>query len=349
LARGAETGAAVKANAYGLGAAKVVPALAAAGCKTFFAALPGEGIEVRKATKTGRLFVLAGLGPATADAYLKHGLIPVLNSLGEIETWQQVATKAGRPLPCALHFDTGMSRLGIEAGEAKRIFTEPGLLDGIDPVLIMSHLACADMPSHRLNGEQKRRFDTIRMMFPEVAASLANSAGVLADAGMACDLTRPGIALYGGQALSSGMGPIAPAVTFEARILQIRNTKKGETVGYGATTTVERDSRVAVAGAGYADGYFRAASGSGVAMRQVCTGAKGAIGGFEARLIGRISMDLTTFDVTDVPEQVLEAAEWIELFGKTIALEDYARAAGTIGYEVLTRIGPRAERVYLGG
>ncbi|MCG6858069.1 MAG: hypothetical protein LJE67_08375 [Salaquimonas sp.] len=145
------------------------------------------------------------------------------------------------------------------------------------------------------------------------------------------------------------MGPTRPFVTFEARILQIRNTKKGETVGYGATTTLERDSRVAVAGAGYADSYFRAGSGSGVPMRQVCPGAKGAIGGFEARLIGRVSMDLTAFDVTDVPEQVLEKAEWIELFGKTIALEDYARAAGTIGYEVLTRIGPRAERVYLGG
>jgi len=246
-----------------------------------------------------------------------------------------------------------MNRLGLEPDEARRIAGEPDLLGGLEPVLLVSHLACADTPSHPLNGEQKLRFAAIRASFPGVPGSLANSAGIMADAGFACDLTRPGIALYGGAALtaddgSAKRGPIGQAVTFEARILQIRNAKKGETVGYGATAELTRDSRIAVAGAGYADGYLRSASGAGVPLRQGFAGAKGAIGGFKVPVLGRVSMDLTAFDVTDVPEAVLEKAELVELIGKTIPLDAFASAAGTIGYEVLTRIGPRAERVYLG-
>jgi len=349
LGHGAETGAAVKADAYGLGAERIIPVLKKAGCRSFFTAYPGEGVAARNVMAEARIFVLGGLSAESAPAFVEHRLIPVLNNIAEIDLWRRVAVDARRSLACALHFDTGMNRLGVEAAEAERIFAEPERLNGIEPVLVMSHLACSDQPDHPMNADQLHRFEAIRAHFPGVPGSLANSGGVMSDRGLACDLTRPGIALYGGHALATGAGPIKPVVTFEARILQIRRANKGETVGYGATTTLNRDSVIAIAAAGYTDGYLRSASGSGVPLREACAGAKGAIGEHVVPILGRISMDLTAFDVTDMPDTVLEKVEWVELIGRTIPLDDFAAAAGTIGYEVLTRIGSRAEKVYVGG
>lgn len=353
LTPSAETSAVVKADAYGLGIARVVPALAQAGCRTFFVAWPHEGLAARAAAPSARIFVLGGLTPETGPALIDNRLIPVLNSMREIETWQDMAAVRERRLACALHFDTGMNRLGFEPGEAERIATEGDLVARLEPALVMSHLACADTPLSPMNGEQFARFKAIRALFPGIAGSLANSAAILSEPEFAQDVTRPGIALYGGAALASAdgigsAGPVMPVVTFEARILQVRNARKGETVGYGATAVLARDSRIAIAAAGYADGYLRSAAG-GVAMRELARAGKGFIADMEAPLVGRISMDLAAFDVTDIPGEVLESAEWIELIGDNGDLDEFAHAAGTIGYEVLTGIGPRAARVYVGG
>ncbi|GIL03040.1 MAG: alanine racemase, biosynthetic [Alphaproteobacteria bacterium] len=349
FAPAAETAAMVKADAYGLGADRVVPALARAGCRTFFAAFPDEALAVREAAPGARVFVLAGLFEETAMGFIEHRLVPVLNRREDLAVWRRTAARSGRRLACALHFDTGMNRLGLAVDEAGDIAAAIAAEPGLEPALVMSHLACADEPGHRLNAAQKARFDAVRARFPGVAASLANSAAILTDPGFAYDLTRPGIALYGGEAVNRSAGPMMPVATFEARILQLRRARKGETVGYGATTTLARDSVLAIAGVGYADGYLRAASGAGVPQRQLGAGASGAIAGRPVPVVGRISMDATAFDVTDLPDRVLASAAWIELIGETIGLDDFARAAGTIGYEVLTRIGPRAERRYVGG
>lgn len=340
LAPEAATGAAVKADAYGLGAERVAPALYEAGCREFFVAQVEEGVAIRPLAPDARIFVLGGLPGGSAAEAAAHRLAPVLNHMGDLEQWRPHSA-----LPCALMFDTGMNRLGFEAGEAGAVAKAAA---GMNLALVMSHFACADDPAHPLNAAQLDRFGAIRAHFPGVRASMSNSAGVQLGKAAHFDLTRPGIALYGGESVNDAPNVAEPVATLEARILQIRNAAKGETVGYGATQTLSRDSRIAVAGIGYADGLHRAASGSGVAMRQVRQGAGGWLGGHVVPLLGRVSMDLSAFDVTDVPDAVLESAEWIEIFGRNIALDDFARAAGTIGYEVLTGMGRRVDRVYGG-
>ncbi|MCB1462051.1 MAG: alanine racemase [Nitratireductor sp.] len=349
FAPGAVVAAAVKADGYGLGAEQVVTALHKAGCRHYFAANAGEAIAIRDHAPGAEIFMLAGLNAQNAPLVDQTGLVPVLNCDEEIAIWAEHGRAIGRQPPCALHVDTGLNRLGMRVEDAIAFAGDDARRQSVSLVLVMSHLACADNPQHPMNAMQKARFDDIRHHFPGVRASLANSAAILSDAAYAYDMARPGVALYGGEAVTGTVGPMANVVSLEARILQVKHAGKGETVGYGATAILQRDSRIAIAGAGYADGYFRSGSGSGVPARQIAPGAKGAIDGHVVPVLGRISMDLTAFDVTDVPPQVLERAEWIELFGKTIALDDYAITTGTIGYEVLTRTGPRSERVYLGG
>ncbi len=349
FAPGAAVAAAVKADGYGLGAAQVVSALHKAGCRHFFTANVGEAIAIREHAPDAEIFALAGLNAENAPLLDEAGLIPVLNCAEDIAVWADHGRATGRKPPCALHVDTGMNRLGMRVEDAIAFAGDDARRQSIAPTLVMSHLACSDDPKHPMNAAQKARFDAIRAHFPGVRASLANSAGTLSDPAYAYDMVRPGIALYGGEALAGTVGPMANVVTLEARILQVKQAAKGESVGYGATTVLDRDTRIAVCGIGYGDGLLRAASGSGVPLRDLLPGANGGIGGLEVPILGRISMDLTAFDVTDVPQAVLDRAEWIELFGETVALEDFAAAAGTIGYEVLTRIAPRAERVYVDG
>lgn len=347
LAPKSRTGAAVKADAYGLGAPAIVEALARAGCREFFVANAGEGVLARKAASEAGIFVLGGVsGEGSLDACATHRLVPVLNHPGEIEIWRDHCRSVGRALPCALHFDTGMNRLGIETGDLERVCR---LAAGLEINLVMSHLACADEPGHPANGAQLQRFRAILERFPGVAASLCNSAGVQLGPDWHFDLTRPGIALYGGESVNDIDNIAQPVAALEAKILQVRTARKDETVGYGATARLARDSRLAVLGIGYADGFSRAASGSGVPLRSQLPGPRGWLEGYSVPVVGRVSMDLTVFDVTDVPDQVLERAEWVELFGSNVALDDFARAAGTIGYEVLTGMGPRVARVYVDG
>lgn len=336
LASPAECAAAVKADAYGIGIDQAVPVLAAAGCRSFFVAVPEEGLRVRRAAADADIYVLNGFFADGAELYREYGLRPVLGNPDELAAWH--AWHDGEL--AALHVDTGMNRLGLTMDQASAMNEDHLQACGIG--LVMSHPACADDPTHPLNALQLERFQALAAQFPRHACSLANSAGIHHGADWLFDMVRPGIALYGGASHPDAVSQ--PVVTAEARILQIRTVGEGETIGYGATQTMRRESRIAILSAGYADGYLRAAGTS-----DDREGAEIAIDGHRAMLAGRISMDLIAADVTDLPDQVLEVADCAELFGDTVDINQVAARAGTIAYELLTGLSRRAERVYLGG
>ena len=330
-----ECAAVVKADAYGLGIEAVVPPLVKAGCRTFFVAFAAEGARVRQAAPDADIYVLSGFSPAAGDVFGSAGLRPVLNSPDDLASW----TGAGIDFPAALHIDTGMNRLGIDPEDAIGIGAA-GLPAGLGLSLVMSHLACADEPDHPLNQLQLDRFAEVAAAFPGVPRSLANSAGIHHVPNCHFEMVRPGIALYGGAshpAANSGA-----VVTAEARILQVRRVAKGDSVGYGAAARLDRDSRIAILGAGYADGLLRAAEVNGEAARRQVW-----INGFLAPLVGRVSMDLIAVDVTDIPPEQVGPDGWAELFGPNLSIDGVADAAGTIAYELLTGLSHRAERTYL--
>lgn len=342
IAPEAEAAAVVKADAYGLGTRKVVPALEKEGCRTFFVATLREAEAVRKLSDSATIFVLDGLFSGSEKAFAAMRACPVLGSLPELEQWSAFAEQQGTRLPAALHVDTGMNRLGLSASEISHVLAHPELTSPFTLCLLMSHLACADEPDHPKNQEQLARFEALSNAFPEVTRSLANSAGVFLGARFHFDLTRPGIALYGGRAQIKGPNQTTPVVSLYGRIAQMRWAERGETVGYGASQTLKRRTRIATVSVGYADGYFRATSASD--FRE---GPPGYIGEHRLPLLGRVSMDLTTFDATDVPEQLAERGGLVELLGEKVTVDDLAAFAGTIGYEVLTSLGRRYHRVYL--
>jgi alanine racemase len=332
----AECGAAVKADAYGIGAARAVPALRAAGCRSFFVALPDEGAVVRAAAPDATVYVLNGFRPDWTAALLRHRIAPVLGSIAEIEAW--AAVPGERP-GAALAVDTGMNRLGLDLGEARAIAGRPELLAAAGIELLISHFACADEPAHPLNGIQAARFAEVRSRFPRLRASLANSAGLFLDRAHHLDLARPGIALYGGGIVSGEPSPMRPVVRLDATILAIRRAREGETVGYGATERLRRDSRLAILSTGYADGYRRGASSS-----DARPGGHGFLAGAAVPIVGRVSMDLMAVDVTDVP--AARPGDTVELIGPNVPLAAVAAAMGTIDYEVLTSLGRRFARHY---
>lgn len=340
----AETAAVVKANAYGLGIEAVVPVLSEAGCNTFFTAMVEEGVRVRKCLPEANVFILNGIFSDTITTAIEHDLQPVLSTHDQISIWAAMAN--GKP--CAIHVDTGMNRLGLEMDEARKFSENTSLIKKSGAALLMSHLACSDDPEHPQNASQLANFQELVGLFPMLKPSFANSAAILSNADTHFELTRPGIAMYGGEAVNDAPNPMRVVVKSEARVLQIRNAKKGEGVGYGAAHILDRDSKIAVCSAGYADGYHRASSGCGVPVRGVKeVGGFGQWGEHKVPLIGRVSMDLTEFDVTDVPDEDLKNTKWVELFGPNILLDDAARASGTIGHEFLTGIGGRFTREYL--
>jgi alanine racemase len=334
----------VKADAYGLGMAEVAPALARAGCKTFFVATLGEAAELRALLLDATIYVLGGLLKDTGPVYRALGLRPVLNSAAEVEEWAAFCSAVRAKLPAAIHIDSGMNRLGLSADEVASLARAKGLLGTFELTLLMSHLACADEPDHAKNETQRKTFDSLRAKLPKAPASLANSAGILLGRAYHYDLVRPGIALYGGKASRTGADRFAPVVELSGRILQVRDVPTGETVGYGATRALKRPSRIATLAVGYADGFFRSLS--------VADGKQGLqvyLGPHPAPLLGRVSMDLITVDVTDVPEEHARRGAFVELIGKQIPAHHLAAHAGTIDYEVLTNLGARAKRRYTSG
>lgn len=336
-AASAECAAVVKADAYGIGAARAVPALWAAGCRTFFVALPEEGRSARAVAADAVIYVLNGFFSDVAALYREAALRPVLNSLEEAENWARLGGGAAS----AIQVDTGMNRLGLSLREALVLARRGELLAALNPQLLISHFACADVPGHPLNAEQLALFKQLRSQFPALPASLANSAGVFLGPEHHFDVVRPGIALYGA-AFADDRPALATVVTLEARILQVREGAAGDTVGYGAAETLNRDTRIAIVSAGYADGYHRGA-GSSDAGR----GGNAYIRGRKVPILGRVSMDLLAVDVTDVAG--VSPGDRIELFGPNIPVDEVAATAGTIGYELLTGLSRRAERHYIDG
>lgn len=338
----AQCAAAIKGDGYGIGLERAADALWKAGCGTFFVALPDEGLRLREVLPGATIYVLNGLFRGAEADMQEAKLIPVLGSPDEIEDWGRYARSLDRELPAALHVDTGMNRLGLSYEQAEAL-SGLDMVEGVAPKLILSHLACADTPDHPLNARQLERFRQARDLFPEVPASLANSAGILNGPDYHFDLVRPGIALYGGSARAKADNPMAAVVTLEARVLQVRDVPAGDSVGYGAAESVGRPSRVAIVSVGYADGLLRAAG-----SQDGKPGAFGWIAGHKLAYIGRVSMDLLALDVTDVPERIVHRGAWIELMGPHVSVDDLAHAAGTIGYEFLTDLSRRYARRYVG-
>jgi alanine racemase len=324
----------VKADAYGLGAARVAPRLLAEGARHFFVAYPGEGAALRPLLPGVMIGILNGFFPAQAEDYLAHGLAPVLGNLEEIAAWAAIAAREGRKLPALIHVDTGMNRLGLSPPELARLIAAPELLDGIEVLFVMTHLVNAEIAWDSRNRAQADRLRAAHALVPEAKRSLANSSGILLGADFASDLARPGAALYGINPTPEQANPMRPVLRLSARVLQVREIAAGEAVGYNATWIARRPTRVATVSAGYADGYHRALSNR-------------AFGGFDGArlpLIGRVSMDLATFDATDHPG-VIQGSE-LELIGPAIPPDEVAGWAGTNGYEILTSLKPRGARTY---
>jgi alanine racemase len=335
LAGPGEVAAVVKADAYGLGAVPVATALARAGCRTFFVARLAEGLALRPAIPDRRIFILDGLGAGGEEACARHDLLPVLNQLHDVVRWVAEARRLGRRLQAALHVDTGMCRLGLSMGEARRVAAAQAA--EIEPVLVMSHLACAEERDNPLNERQLERLGETASLFPGVPRSLANSSGIYLGAAWRLDLCRPGAALYGVNPIPDLPNPMLAVVRLEAPVLQVHEVDAPGSVGYGATYATQAGMVIATVPVGYADGLPRGI-GPGWTVR---------LHGREMPLAGRVSMDLTSVDVSAVVRELVGRGDMVELIGGPDGVDRLAAAAGTIGYEVLTRLGRRFERVYL--
>ncbi|KWV56439.1 MULTISPECIES: alanine racemase [Rhizobium] len=343
----ARASAVVKADAYGTGIEDAGEALFMAGARDFFVATVDEGVTLRPYAPDARIFVLSGVWPGTERRLFENDLVPVISSEEQLAFWMAVLADYG-DYPCALNVDTGFNRLGLSMEEAMALADDVSRPASFAPVLVMSHLACSDDHSSEMNKQQLESFRQVSAAYEGIDSSLAASGGIFLGSDYHFDLTRPGIALYGGEAVNGLANPMRPVVTAEARIIQVRTAKAGESVGYGRALQLTRDSRLAVVSAGYADGYLRSQSSGGVPLRQVVPeGGYGFLAGRKIPIAGRITMDLTIFDVTDLPENAVRAGDYVELFGKNVLVDDVARSAGTIGYEILTSIGLRHERRYL--
>jgi alanine racemase len=337
--------AAVKADAYGLGAAMVAPVLYREGCRHFFVATVDEGLALRQVLPHALIYVLNGLPPGAAATLASNDLIPVLCTLEQIEDWRKFCTTSGLQKPAALQIDTGISRLGLTQADVVRLATDPRPLRGFPLVHVMSHLACGDEPASPMNDQQLMLFRTLIERFPWPATGpgakpsfgMSASSGVFLGSDFHFDLVRPGAALYGLEPVGGRRNPMRPVVRLQGKILQIRDVDAGMTVGYGASHRFEGPSRLATIGMGYADGIFRSLGNRGVVF----------VAGERAPVVGRISMDLMTVDVGRVPRPAVYPGAAVDIIGPEQSVDDFARSAGTIGYEVLTAFGKRYQRRYL--
>src|SRR5882672_5154400 len=339
----AECAGVIKADAYGCGIDPVARALADAGCKTFFVATVDEARAARSAVPSAAIYVLSGFLQNCGDAFAQIDAKPVIGDIQELAEWDVFCRRSGWAGGAAIHIDTGMNRLGLTVADAQGII--PRINSGDHGItLVMSHLACAESLHHPLNAKQLAAFREIASVFSGVPASLSNSSGVFLSPQFQFEMVRPGAALYGVNPTPEADNPMQPVVELKARIVQIRNIERGESVGYGGTWTARRPTRLAVVSAGYADGYFRA-GGSNDGTR----GAEVMVAGKRCPIAGRISMDLMAVDITDLPHNAARRGHMVTLIGEGITVDELAHHFGTIGYEVLTSLGPRYARIYKGG
>lgn len=323
----------IKANAYGLGIPSIVKRLHQEGCQHFFVAQMNEGIEAKIYAPNAFVYVLNGIRKEDTALYQQHQLIPVLNSIDQILIWNQFAEKQNIFLPAILHFDTGINRTGLSPKEIYNLALNH--LSHIEVHFLMSHLACAYQPDHPMNRQQLSLFQELCHNFPSLRRCFANSGGIFLGHDFHFDMVRPGLALYG-----LGLGEnsfLKPCVHLFGQIIQIETINIGDSVGYDATYVASKETRVATIGLGYADGYPRNLSHKGYVY----------LNGYTAPIIGRISMDLITVDVTEIPLHLCYIGGWVEFFGNNISLDRIAHEAQTISWEMLTKLGHRSDRFYI--
>jgi alanine racemase len=338
----AECSAVVKADAYGLGLEPVTAKLGKAGCRTFFVADVAEARRVRGCARDVTVYVLNGFSSEAATAFAELNIQPVINTLTELAEWDSFVATSGWSGGAAIHVDTGMNRLGISVSEAAALASRlQHEAHGL--TLLMSHFACAELPDHPLTASQLRQFRELRLLYHGLPASLANSSGIFLGEAAHFDLARPGAALYGINPTPGQSNPMRNTVELTGRILQVRQLRQGETVGYGGAWTARRDSRVAVASLGYADGLLRSASGTDAKR-----GGSAVIAGKRCPIAGNISMDLVCIDVTELADDAVHRGDFATFIGENIQLDEVAESAGTIAYEILTRLAPRCHLVYRG-
>ncbi len=333
-----ECAAVLKADAYGMGASVVAKALDKVGCSTFFVATIDEGIELRAcfSKNENQIAVLSGLLEGSEDIFYSNKLTPVLNDTEQIKKWAIYNKQKKISAPSILHIDTGMNRLGLTINELYDILKNPTELKELHVEWIMSHLACGDQPRDIMNEKQLSVFLNAKKEFPNVKASLANSAGVFLGQSYHLDMVRPGIALYGSGSGSIPSKPLKQVIRLYSRILQIRTLSTGASVGYGASYRVSEATRVATVGLGYADGYLRSLSNCSWVF----------FNGFRLPVIGRISMDYITVDITQIASEKIKTGDFIEIIGDKFTLDDLATVANTVPHELLTRLGTRHHRIY---
>jgi alanine racemase len=345
-AGGAEAAAVVKADAYGTGIEQAVPALAQAGCRTFFVAHLSEAIRVRAVAPDATIYVLNGLFPGTSAVYVERMLRPVLGSFEEIEEWAAFCRSQGQTREAAIHVDTGMNRLGLTVEQGLTLKDRAEVKD-FEIALLMSHFVSAEESENPLNIRQIESFRAVRETLPGVRASLANSSGIFLKERPHFDLVRPGYALYGGNPTPDRENPMSAVVGLEARIVQLRWVEADDTVGYNARWLALGRRRIATLSVGYADGYPRSASARGKSGEELLAGTV-LVAGRPCPFAGNVSMDLITVDVTDVPEQDIQRGDTVTMIGGSLNLDEVGRRAGTIGYEILTNLGGRYARGYRG-
>ncbi|HAC33211.1 MAG TPA: alanine racemase [Gammaproteobacteria bacterium] len=326
-----EVAAVVKADCYGLGVNKIAPALSNAGCETFYIATLEEGLQLRQLLPCASIFVLNGIATYPTERFIEARLTPVLNSSTDIRRWSR---QSGHH-PCAIHVDTGMNRLGLSPQELVRLQGDGETIDQLNVVLLISHLACADEADHPLNVLQLSRFTKVNDLFPAAPSSLANSSGLFLGPQYHFQQCRAGAALFGVNPTPGLSNPMQPVLEVTAPVVQIRSNSSGS-VGYGATAQLKTPKRLAVIAAGYADGYPRHASNRGQVV----------INGQMAPLIGRVSMDLITVDISHLQSNSIQIGDQALLVGEDYGINELANAADTIGYEILTNLGRHAKTTY---
>ncbi len=337
----------LKASAYGLGMKEVAETLKKQGCTQFFVATLDEALELREFDKKSPLAVLGGLFHGQESTYTDQNLIPVLNSPDDIARWNKWGQDNNKKFQAFLHLDTGMNRLGLNNREFDHLLENTDMLKNIDIQMIMSHFVAADdwaqgwakeltIAQADLFSERAVRFSR---RYPNVKKSLANSSGVFRNDHYHHDMVRPGYALYGGNPTPEKDNPMKPIVSLNTRILQIREARQYETIGYGASHKFKKDTRTATIAVGYADGFLRSASNKAVVYynNQACP------------VIGRVSMDLVTIDISKTKVNQPKQGDAVEILGKSQSIDDLAKTAGTIGYEILTSLGHRYKREYMNG
>ncbi len=329
----------VKADAYGLGVRKIAPTLWHAGCRQFFAATHQEGVTLRNLLPDAEIYIFEGITERSESLFCEHRLIPVLITPAQCALWAAQGRTQGMRLPAVIHIDTGMTRLGFGERELQQLLQRPEDFEWLDTRYVMTHYACADEPGASKTREQLDRFNYLRRLLPPAPTSVGNSAGSLLGGEFPGDMARLGIALFGGNPYRAETLDLRPVLRVQSRILQVVEISAGTTVGYGASYSATRPERIATVGTGYADGYPWSLGNRGIA----------SVGGHRVPVVGRISMDMITLDVTGVPDDLLSVGSMVDLIGPDISLEEVARLAGTINYEILTRLSQRARRKYLGG